>query len=361
MRVSTLTNSLLVLTGALLLFGCVERGELIDPGQEMSFGVSLTVDNKIAVKFAPVRVLVEERGVTKDGKAGQLGYTSVSPVAGTRNYRITLPESYKGQAAVFVVEFRKINSAFDDIAALQKVPIARDLLKSRYVEIEGLKIPEPSESEPLALVVKDLENNEDDDLKLGYGPGGLLLSDIPNVPPIYIINLIEDAAVKEFEFYYSGGLATAYETEQYPPFDELVTKLRDTANIYGLTSPMLDDYLIMLPDVYTEGTPFSLFLYAKPQGKCPCNASGSTCSCISGLCPYKDMLNSNFGLDYYPVHIQIDETAVADLKIGEIITINLTKEHFLSCEDLSTRLPTLPVDLPPITDGNTELPVGSGP
>jgi hypothetical protein len=316
-------------------------GELESPGPIMSFDVELTVASAIASQFSPVRVLLEE-----DNEKGQLGYTVVSPEAGTRRYKITVPESYSGKPGVFVVELYKLNSAFDDVAALQPVPIALNLLKSRYITFDKKIIPKPSEK--IKLLV-----DEESTLMLGYGPGGLKLKDIPSVPPIYFINLQLSEEAAGFGFSYAGGVATSYEAETYPPFTEIISKLSDTANIYGFTAPALDWALIMIPDTYAEGRKFSLWLYAKQpvepgaEHACPCQPE---CNCL--LCPYT-ALSQFYGQDFYPIHIQIPENIdgqlpediVEGLETGTIINIDIESKHFLSCNDLADAMPKKPLSM----------------
>jgi hypothetical protein len=252
-----------------------------------------------------------------------------------------LPESYKGKNGIFVVEFRKLNSGFDDIAALQDVPIALNLLKSRYTVFENKKIPGPSEKISLTI-------NESDLLKLGYGPGGLTLKDIPGVPPIYFLNLTLSDEVKKYGFVYAGGVATSFEEEQYPPFTEVILKLSDTKNIYGLSTTAIDWALIMLPDVYTEGDDFSLWIYVKQpvepgvEHACPCQSE--SCSCIE--CPYT-FLGDYYGQDFYPIHIQVQLQGVK-IQIGDTLNINIENTDFLSCADLMDSLPqpSFPMSLP---------------
>ncbi|MDR0410314.1 MAG: hypothetical protein LBH18_07985, partial [Spirochaetaceae bacterium] len=314
----------------------MDRSELDDPGPLMSFEVELTVDSVVASQFAPVRVLVEE----ESGK-GQLGYTVAIPDPASRRYKITLPESYKEKedGNTFVVEFRKINSGFDDVDTLQKVPLALNMLKSRYIEFHRESIPDPPERKKLSVGSKD-------ELKLGYGPGGLRLKDIPNVPPIYLINITLDETVKKYGFTYAGGVATSFVEEKYPPFTEIISRLNDTANIYGITVTTLDWFLIMRPEVYVPGDAFSLWIYVKQPVEpgavhaCPCQ--GGPKDCICNPCPYT-LLNKYYGQDYYPIHIQIDN--IEELEVGGSINISIDPSYFLSCADLFDKVVTKP-DIP---------------
>ncbi|MDR2660369.1 MAG: hypothetical protein LBC27_10370 [Spirochaetaceae bacterium] len=313
----------------------LKGGNLTDPGPDMSFEVELTVDSVVASQFLPVRVFVEEAS----GKA-QLGYTVVAPVSGTRRYKITLPESYKETKGIFVVELSKLNSNFENVAALQESPIALSMLKSRYVVFDNQKIPAPSEK--IKLELKDITA-----LTVGYGPGGLKLKDIPDAPPIYFLNLELDPDVAEYGFEYAGGIATSYLNDKYPPFSEVISILSDTANIHGISSPLLDWALIMRADAYTEGEAFSLFIYVKQpvdplsEHACPCRSSTQSCGCDFGICPYK-MLNSYFGQDFYPIHIQIEAEDIKDLERGETISVQIVPQDFLSCEEMGISIPQMP-------------------
>jgi hypothetical protein len=293
-----------------------------------------------------------------DEKTGQLGLPAVSPTAGTQRYKITLPESYLDRKLRFVVEFRKNKSVFDEIAEIKRSPTVLSLLKSRYCVIEKF----------LKREINDVELNvtADAELKLGFGPNGIKLSDVPNAPLIFLLNIAQEKEIEDYKFTFLGAIAV-------PPgnplgFTEIIEIMNDLNSgdlnggiegIYGFSLPEMDWFMVMLPEpAYKEGDPFDILLFANqpPEtGVCPCGDCGTGCAYkiglenlppaldgfpISGMCPYE------FAATYgYPHTItrpvteeNLEEITDDDgtLKTGSTISIYVTETGIKTCEEFKT-------------------------
>jgi hypothetical protein len=283
----------LIVSLPLLFSGCKEgeteftdQGndkELANPGPDVSFWISLTVDGGIASDFKPVRVIVQTNEKEND-KTGQLGQVAVSPAPAAQRYKITLPENYIGNELCFVVELQKIKSAFEKISSIKNMPMLIGFLKSRYYKVNR-RVSRNS--------TKDIEIEVPADAKLtlGFGPNGIKIGDIPNAPLIYLLDII-DKLPQGHKFEFRGAVAVAPGRET-PTFIELVEDLdNEEGGLYGFSlAHDMDWAMVMLP-TYKEGDPFDILIFAKQkQGDnyCPCGGS-----CGNGSCAHKIDITSLF-------------------------------------------------------------------
>jgi hypothetical protein len=337
----------------LMLFGgCEDPKELIDPGPSESFWISLTVDSSVASEYIPMRVIIQTNE-EDDEKTAQLGQIAVSPIAVTQRYKITLPESYSDQSLRFIVELQKIKSAFDEVAEVKNSAMALNLLKSRYCVIEGI-VPKRA--------IKDLDLKVDAkaELKLGFGPNGMKLDDIPNAPLIYIMNILPaEDIVKTYEFEFIGVMAVPVGSPA-PDFTEIMDDLNGgmDGSIYGFSLPGMDWGLVMLPSY--EGGPFDILLFAR-QAKdtkvCPCGNCGKPCGhpiTLYGfpVCPYEAAASLGY---YHTIKKEIVNQAYIDefgeegenkLETGSNIQIQIYEADFKSCDEfgkeIKDKIPLLP-------------------
>jgi hypothetical protein len=277
-----------------LLFGaCEETTETpVDPGPNTSFWISLTVNNSIALEYLPVRILIQT-DEADDEKTAQLGQTAVSPIAGTQRYKITLPESYVDRRLRFVVEFRKAKSVFDEIYEIKKSSMALNLLKARYCVIEG-QVPNKA--------IKDIELNigANSELKFGFGPNGVKLSDIPDAPLIFLLNIVQGEEIKGYEFEFLVAMAVPAGSPS-PGFTKAIDDLNNgIEGVYGFSVMEMDWAMVMLP-VYKQGDPFDILLFARqpPDTKvCPCKECGED---GEGKCQHEINLTDLYGESLLPV------------------------------------------------------------
>jgi hypothetical protein len=329
--------------------GSADNGSA-NPGPNTSFWTSLTVDSSIiAREYLPVRVIIQTDD-DDDEKTGQLGLPAVSPIAGTQRYKITLPESYLDHDLRFVVEFEKNKSVFDEIAEIKRSPIVLNLLKSRYCVIKVMKEHIPKRA------INDVELNveADAELKLGFGPNGIKLSDVPDAPLIFLLNIVQEE-IEAYKFTFLGAIAVP--PGNLPGFTEIIEIMDDLNSgdlnsgiegIYGFSLPEMDWFMVMLPEpVYKEGDPFDILLFAEQAsdtGVCPCGNCESGCDygiSLAGLpskiCPYE--FAAIYGYPHTitrPVTKEDIEKITDDdgtVETGSTIQIYVHETDIKTCED----------------------------
>jgi hypothetical protein len=291
-----------------------------DPGPNTSFLIKVSVDADIAKNFTHRRVTIQEQ----DG--GEIGNTArISTSAGV-SYRLTLPSSYLGQDARYIVEFRRDNSGLDKVAAIKKFPMILELLKSRYYVING-KTPESSGEEVT------LEAVYAGSLGSGYGPEGLSLVDIPQAPIVYFLQPDTDgiSAISSSQLEIIGGAATATGSALITPMDS-TDDLIDSDGVVGVTSKDFDWAMIMTPGKYDEfGAPFTVWFFMKQPNSqaaspyCPCN----DCDC-DPVCPYKIMTANGKPVTF----AKIDIEPPYNIENGDTIVVDLEDTDIIGCADM---------------------------
>jgi hypothetical protein len=315
-------------------FFVIKEGKLIDPGPNMSFFVKLNVSSNIAGDFTERLLTVQDQDEDKDGQIGR------SYKVGER-YMMTLPASYIEKDVRYVVEFTKTNSAFDNLAIIRNgPPIVLDWLKSRYYVAAG-KIPK--DGKEISLCIEDAGN-----LNMGYGPGGILLSDIPGAPLIYFLQFDLDA-IKDYGFEVVGGAATVPDSDLLsllisPGSLDSLEALND---VLGVMSVEYDGILVMT-ERYTAGDPFTLWFFMRKIGNstlCPC---GMDCSCkvqIPGrgdvaYCiynPSSSLPSLLTGMEHTFAKIDIAKPVNKEnepLETGATINITVTEASLIGCGEL---------------------------
>ncbi|GHU40682.1 hypothetical protein FACS1894190_07880 [Spirochaetia bacterium] len=269
----------------LALAGCDDpQGKFTDPGPDMSFKVVVNLDPSIRSKFNVVDVFMIENpatnpsaspGATADAKLGR----SEGPFSGN-SFTVTVPESYykDGIELIYNVEFQRKKSGFEEVESIKKIPLALNLLKSRYwTKLDT--IPPPGGTHTLDVP-------DDANLVLGYSPGSYQLSDIPGLPLIYFVD-INETAIASMGFKVKMAVASL-------PSDNI-------ANPIGMALEELDWGMILDTASYTPGDPFRIwFIYEQPVGghACPCSGTCSSSSCpgVSGFpCPYSSTPSISIG------------------------------------------------------------------
>lgn len=247
-----------------------EEDELEDVGPDMSFFVTLSISTEIAVEYELTRLLVYDS--EKKRKIGSTALTGQN----TNRYRVTLPASYIGKdVTYYVVEFVKKESSFDggQYNEYTNVSITTQmigLLKSRYYEIFD-KIP-TNDGDTISLTINNVEN-----LKIGFGPGGLELGDIRDMPHVYLINL-STSNINDYGLTVKLGIAADSASSS------LIT---DIDGGLGVAAPETDWIILLEADVYDPGDSLTFwFTLSRDQNvtatQCPCKDSGN-CSCSSIL------------------------------------------------------------------------------
>jgi hypothetical protein len=244
----------------------------VPAGDDMSFWVELTVSSEISAEYDLVRLLVVD-------SSRQLGtvsaYVTKSPDGTyTYRYKITLPESYRGRTVSYAAEFTKKESKFDG-SSYKKFSdetvksLLVGFLKSRYYEITGKKIPDQNNDKVELSIPKD---NEETNLKLGYGPNGLTLASI-GAPPIYVIHL-DTSDIDLFGLSATLGIAVAKGSDS--------DAITDRNAGLGFAAPETDWILLLDPEKYIPGDlTFWFTMERNPSYPCPC---GDSCTCLG--CPY---------------------------------------------------------------------------
>jgi hypothetical protein len=336
----------------LMFGGCEDTEELVDPGPSGSFWISLKVSSNIAAEYVPMRVIIQT-DESEDDKTGQLGQIAVSPITGTQRYKITLPESYYDRMLRFVVELRKIKSAFDEVEEVKNSAMALNLLKSRYCIVEKL-IPKK------AITDLELEVGAKAEIKLGFGPNGLELNDIPDAPLIYLLNILPHEDITNvYQFEFLGVMAVPVGSDP-PSFTNVMDDLNGGVDgIYGFSLPDMDWGLVMLPSY--EGGPFDILLFAR-QAKdttvCPCGVGCGNSDCngkititidmpVVGpvnetMCPYEAAAKFGYyhtikkgivNQEYLDKNIEIEgEENDNKLKTGSNIQIDVYQADLKSCK-----------------------------
>jgi hypothetical protein len=304
----------------LLFSGCEAEDTKLegeDPGPNTSFLIKVSVDADIAKNFTHRRVTVQ----IPDGS--EIGNTArINTSAGVR-YRLTLPSSYMGQDAKYIVEFRRENSGLDKAAAIKKFPMILELLKSRYYVIDG-KTPESSGEEVTlgAIYAGSLGS--------GYGPGGLSLTDIPQSPIVYFLQPDTSgiSAISSYQLEIIGGAATAPDNAPITPADS-TDDLIDSDGVVGVTSKDFDWAMIMTPGKYDElGEPFTVWFFMKQPNSqaasayCPC----TDCDC-DPVCPYKIMTANGKPVTFARINI----APPYNIENGDTIVVDMTDMDIIEC------------------------------
>jgi hypothetical protein len=322
-------NICAILAASLLAFsGCsgeagnfftIKDVKLNDTDPDISFFVNVDVkDSGIARNFTHTRVTVQDqtdfRQIGRSYKVDQ-------------HYMMTVPSSYAGKTMDFVVEFTRTNSSFENISIIKNsVPAALDWLKSSHGKFKE-EIPKDSKSpSEITITIEDRET-----LNHGYGPSGILLSDILGAPLVYFLITSYSISMNGYNFeLYSGAAVESDWLDNPDSLEALGTpdKLEQLDNVLGVTSVDLDWALIM-KDAYTAGDPFTLWFFLKtPEGACcPCG-SASNCPCGT-ICPYS--IGNGF------IFAKKEFTPVKDgepLITGSTINFELTAADVVTCNDL---------------------------
>ncbi|MDR3356010.1 MAG: hypothetical protein LBO04_02360 [Spirochaetaceae bacterium] len=274
-----------------------------------SFWVRLNINN-LSAEYKPVRVVVED-----DDK--QVGEASVY---GTNQYKITLPELYAGRIVNYVAEFTKTQSEFDKDKYKYLEPLVTSLLKARYYKVPGT-IPNIDGSQTVTLEITDKSV-----LKLGYGPNGLKLTDIPDAPLVYLIEL-DNTEIEAYGLVPELAIAT----------DPSVTSVQitDVDAGYGFAAPETDWFLLLSSD-FVAGMPFTFWFFLKHDTEatvtslCPCG------SCDCGPACYYELMSA--APLYLPVKVNVSTVNASGIPLATGSTINIKIQ--------AAGLPQCPVALP---------------
>jgi hypothetical protein len=296
MSLSTILKKAIVKIPLLLVlaiqFLCIttcdsDQPDLEDPGQMMSFWLNVRMDNDAASMYRPVRMFIMDDGTPATEKIGQCSGPVGSGV--DNKFKITLPQTYKGNELKFSIELEVKDSGFDNIPAftdkinrlrsysgdtltlppnifdfLNDYPIVLGLLKSRYYS-GTITIP--------TVPGNEIEKNvQGESVIIGYSPGSIQLDDLKTqIPPLYLLKVDMDPSVINYGFILSAVIAT-----------NAVPGAKFT-DVVGISAPELDWALIILPGTLSPGDNVKLwYLFTAPEGghACPCGTGCDIETCV---------------------------------------------------------------------------------